>query len=168
MKLFDRIFGGKKAEQTNPSAGWTADLAAPIEVDLAGQRFGGVGLGEPTRALERLGPSSGWTVHNDEVSLAYSGLGFTVFIDPDGLLEGVDINLLAEEDMAAFGGEWTVGGRRVAISSATTPDEVSAILGKPEEAKLGDSSYLVYRRPGGLVEFDWGGPNLENILINRQ
>ena len=167
MKLFDRIFGGKKPEQNNPSAGWAADLAAPIEVDLAGQRFCGVGLGEPTRGLERLGPSSGWTVNNDEVSLAYSGLGFTVFIDPDGCLEGVDINLLAEEGMAAFGGEWTIEGRRVAISSATTPEQVSAILGKPDESSMGDASYLVYRRGAGLIEFAWGGKKLENVLMNQ-
>src|SRR5688500_13687432 len=106
MKLFDRIFGGKKPEQNNPSAGWSADPSIPIDVDLADYRFCGVGLGESSAGLERIGPSSGWTVSSDEICLTYSAQGFTLFIDPNGGLEGIDINLLAEQDMAAFGGEW--------------------------------------------------------------
>jgi hypothetical protein len=168
MKLFDRIFGGKRPEQNNPSAGWAADLAAPIEVDLAGYRFCGVGLGESTWGLERIGPSAGWNVSSDEICLTYSAQGFTLFIDPNGGLEGIDINLVAEDDMAAFGGEWTFDGRRVAITSATTPEEVVAILGQPDESRLAEASYLVYRRAGGLIEFDWSGKNLENVLMNRQ
>lgn len=168
MKLFERIFGGKKPEQNNPSAGWVADPSALIEIDLAAYRFCGVGLGEATHGLERIGPSAGWTVSSDEICLTYGAQGFTLFIDPAGGLEGIDINLLAEDGMAAFGGQWTLAGQRVAISSATTPAEIAALMGKPDESSMGDSSYLVYRRGAGLIEFDWGGGKLENVLMNRR
>ncbi|HYF61541.1 MAG TPA: hypothetical protein VD886_01930 [Herpetosiphonaceae bacterium] len=168
MKLFERIFGGKKPEQDNPSAGWAADLSAPLELDLAAQRFCGVGLGESARGLERIGPSSGWNVSSDEICLTYAGLGFTLFIDPAGNLEGIDVNLLAEDDMAAFAGHWTLEGQRVAINNASTPAEVATLMGRTDESRMADTPYLVYRRGTGLIEFDWGGGSLENILINRQ
>ena len=54
------------------------------------------------------------------------------------------------------------------ISFEIRPGEVVALLGKPDESRRDEASYLVYRRGAGLIEFDWGGGSLENVLMNRQ
>lgn len=161
MNLVNRIFGRK-----NPTRLWVADPAVPLQVDLDTGRFCNVALGTPLAQLAHLGPSSAMQELDKTVCLVYREQGFQLFLDAAYNLEMVDINLLAEEDMAAFTGGWLLQNKPVTIKSTLTPLEVESLLGQADQREQGAHPALFYHRPHCSMWFEWGeGRQLENVAL---
>jgi hypothetical protein len=160
MSILDRVFGRKKL-----TADWIADPGVPLRVDLDSCRFCKVALGSSIEELTHLGPSSSSKAQGREHILVYGELGFQLFLDEHQHLDTVDINLLAEEGMAAFVGCWHFAGEAIAIDVNSTPADIQAILGPPNGPT--DNEGVVYARTGGNIEFSWGDGRLENVMLFR-
>jgi hypothetical protein len=156
------LFGRKNLTQE-----WTAEPAVPLLVDLEACTFCGVAPGMPVEQLRHLGPSSNKRPLADAQTLVYSDHGFLLFLDGANRLETFDINILAEEGMAAYTGTWSFQGRLVTIESSSTPAQIQMLLGKPDKKDKGDSVAFLYKRSAGEIWFEWGENSyLENVTLD--
>lgn len=160
MNILVYLFGRKSL-----TADWKPDPNLQLTVDLGSGLFCGLPLGIPIVQLAHLGPSSHTQVRGREDALIYRHYGFHVFLDEAQCLETVDINILAEDDMAAFTGKWCLQGRLVTIDTNNTPEQIKAILGVPNKVE-GDKN-LFYTCDKSGIWFEWGeSGQLENVLLS--
>jgi hypothetical protein len=161
MGIFSRIFGRKFQ---NPTIGWIADPSVPIQIDLERGRFCGLAPGSSIASLSHLGQSSKPSVSKCDV-LFYPNHGFQLFLDDTGFLDVADINISAEEDWAAFTGQWKYGGQVIKVDAESTRWQIREIMGAPDETL---DCGLVYKRPGCAICFEWGDGDpecLENVTL---
>jgi hypothetical protein len=166
MSLLARIFGRKSANpatgSNNVTSGWVADPSVPIRADLGLGRFCGVAPGAAIDALSHLGPCSKSPSASGDI-LSYPKLGMEFTLDEMGRFETVDMNLLAEADMAAFVGQWEYLGRVVTLNEGSTQQDIRRLLGAPESL---DGNVAIYRQLGSCISFEWGDDGrLENVML---
>jgi hypothetical protein len=162
MNIVDRLFGHKSL-----TVDWNADPGVALRVDLSTCRFCGAAPGDPIERLTHLGPADRAWVQGDEDVLVYQKLGLQIFLDENGQLGTVDINLLDEKDMAAFSGSWHFRGQPITVAAESTPEQIEATLGEPDK-KFGGRAVLYVRVSYGIW-FEWGDDgSLENVVLSTR
>lgn len=159
MNIITSLFGRKSITAT-----WIANPKFLLKVDIDSGHFCGIPLGTPIEQLEPLGPSAYTRVLGREETLVYPQYGFQLFLDEARYLETVDINILAEDDMAAFTGQWHFRGQLVTIDTNSKPEQINTLLGTP--TKVDGSNSLLYVYAKNEIWFEWGlSGQLENVLL---
>lgn len=158
MNLFSKLFGQKTL-----TADWRHDPSVPLVVELTNGQFCGVSLGSGLEGLRHLGPSTPAWVNGPEKTLIYPAQGLLVLLDDAQRLEGVDINLVAEEEMSAFAGSWHWQGASLQIDAHSPPAAIKKLLGNPAQS---DRLSLCYHHNQHEVWFEWGEDGrLENVML---
>lgn len=162
MQFLQRFFGPK-----NPTEQWVIDPLLRWQVDLDAGLFCGLPIGTPLQLLRQFGPAQYHGDSGKSITLAYPARGFSLFLDAAQRLETVDINLVPEEDMAAFTGRWIYGGQPLILTSATTLAEVRMIFAALTPSTANDT-FLAYDLPRMTLLFEWDEGQLENIMLDAK
>ena len=140
----------------DPTRGFLADPAR-LAVDVTRCTVAGAAVGGPFGALDPLGPSD----HAGRAAQGYPEwrkLGLHCIIE-HGRIGDISVVLRPSRAFRAYAGPFLSNGTPVALSHATTPEELAALLGEPFGRSANDWDDAVvffYEHPAGEAQFAFG------------
>jgi hypothetical protein len=162
--MLQRILG--LFREPDPTTRWLVSSARPLVLDLETGALNDIRPNAPYTDLEKWGRPANPRPLSDKC-LAYPAMGIT-FLAAEERLKGADLHFQARD---VFGATSTpalydgfvpaslrmvaAGGSEMRVTSATTPDEVRARLGKGWPHENPEWLGLLYQRGGWELEFEF-------------